>query len=112
MRQGRLHCNHSLDTDVLNHVHHALPAKGRLVRLNILQHRRQGALGATVVIYIRVFHEVCTVFVDSVVGQVHVEIVQVCLGRPRVSLSCKTGQAFLEHENTQGVHSVHEHVDS
>lgn len=112
MRKGRLHSNNSLDTDVLNHVHHALPTKCRLIRLNIFQHSRESALGATIVVHVRVLHEVCTVFVNRIVRQVHVQIVQVCLGRPSVSLSCEASQALLKHEDAQRVNSVHQYVDS
>ena len=72
MRQSWLHGNDCLNANVLNLIHHVLSVKVWLVLLDVVEHSREGPLCSTIIIYVRVFDEVRTVFVDCIVCQVHV----------------------------------------
>ena len=112
MSEGWLSRNGRLHTDVLNLLHHVFSIKVFLICLHVVQNRCERALGALFVFNSPTLDKVARLLVDGVVGQVHEQIVEVFLLWRRVGLSGEPGQALLEHEDTQRVHAIDQHVDT
>jgi len=56
-------------------------------------------------------HELRTVLVDGVVGEVHADLVHVLAGGHLVLLSREPAQPLLVHIEGQGVNAGHQHID-
>ena len=112
MRQSWLDRDARLHANVLNLVHHVFSAEVGLRLLHVVQYCRQGALRPSVVIHVVVLHEVARGLVDRVIGQVHEQIIQVCLRWACILLSGKASESLLEHEDSEWVNSIDQHVDS
>jgi len=65
-----------------------------------------------VVIFISVFNECITLAVDSVVGQMHEQVLQVLLGWAHVLMRGEARQTFFEHEDAKGVNTQDEYINA
>ena len=59
-----------------------------------------------------ILNEMLTIFVDSVVGQVHEKVVNVTLFGFYVRFGCKSGKTVFEKENTERIHPIKKNVYS
>jgi hypothetical protein len=57
-------------------------------------------------------HELLAVFVDRIIGEVHVHVRQISAGRAFVFFGCKPSQSFLRDKSTKRTHTCHQNVDS
>lgn len=66
----------------------------------------------TIIVFILVLHELGTILVDRIVGQVHEQVFEVVILWGHIHLSSKPAEPFFIHINPQGINSAQEHVDS
>lgn len=59
----------------------------------------QASFVSEIVIRARVLHEILTLLVYRIVGQVHAEVVEIAAKRRNIILRCEPRQAFLVYEN-------------
>ena len=113
MLKGRLNGDYCLCDDVLDVLPETIDVEIRLVVSDVVPDGGHASLvAARVVVLVLVEYEVVAVFLNGVVSQVHVKVVQVAVLRPHVLLGCESSQALLVYEDAQGVDPVDESVNA
>ena len=65
-----------------------------------------------IVIVVLIKNEIVAIFIDSIIGKVHEEVIQVGIGRADIFLSGETCQAFLVNKNSEGIYTIEEDIDA
>jgi hypothetical protein len=101
----------SFDADVFDLSHHISCIKVRVHLLHPRKNRSHGSLVGTLIVVSAALHEIFRVFIDRIIRQVHVHVVQIALLGPDVLFCCKSRDALLKDEDSQGVNTINETIN-
>lgn len=107
MGEGRLDCNHRFCDNVFD----SFPDVYLSVFLfDVVKYVMEIPFVSFVLLSARFI--VIRVFIDSVVGKVHIDVFKIALKRRFIRNSGKSSKAFFMNKNSQRRHTIHQDIDS
>ena len=109
----RLGQAHSLHDDLINVTLHPLHRFIPVIQLYLLQYELVRSFTTYIIrVTRRILHKIARLLVNSIIGQVHAQIVKIRRRRATILNCCETGQTVSVNIHSQRCDAIDEHVDS